>query len=202
MSKTGRQGASGGAGGDGREGGEGPGGEGPGGDGQGGEGPGGDGEQAGEARTALDVLARLDLFAGLALAHIKRIVAIGLEEPHARGAKIFEEGETGDKFYVILDGAVRISRFVAGLGEEALAVLRPGTYFGEMSLIDDESRSAAAIAHETCRLFVIKRADFADLLFVDRDLAHELLWKMVRTLSRRLRATNDKMTFLAASSKF
>ena len=40
------------------------------------------------------------------------------------------------------------------------------------------------------------------LLFVDRDLAYELLWNFVRTLSNRLRETNDKMTFLAASSRF
>jgi hypothetical protein len=39
-------------------------------------------------------------------------------------------------------------------------------------------------------------------LFVDRDLAYELLWNFVRTLSRRLRATNDKMTFLATTNKF
>ena len=40
------------------------------------------------------------------------------------------------------------------------------------------------------------------LLFIDRDLAYELLWNFVRTLSNRLRETNDKMTFLAASSRF
>lgn len=153
-------------------------------------------------RTALDVIGELDLFRGLAPSHLQRLVEIGLEENHARGAKIFEEGAIGDRFYLILDGAVRISRFVAGLGEEALAVLRPGGYFGEMSLIDDEARSATAIAHETCRLFVIKRTDLEDLLFVDRDLAYEFLWKLVRTLSRRLRATNDKMTFLASTNKF
>lgn len=155
-----------------------------------------------EARRPIDVLEQLDLFRGLAGAHLKRLVAIGVEESHARGATIFEEGERGDKFYLILEGAVRISRFVAGMGEEALAVLRAGAYFGEMSLIDDEARSATAIAHEACRLFVIKRPDLEDLLFVDRDLAYDFLWKMVRTLSRRLRATNDKMTFLANTNKF
>jgi CRP/FNR family cyclic AMP-dependent transcriptional regulator len=51
-------------------------------------------------------------------------------------------------------------------------------------------------------LFVVNRRDLEDLLFVDRDLAYELLWNFVRTLSRRLRATNDKMTFLATTSKF
>jgi len=151
---------------------------------------------------ALGSLARLDLFGGLKPAHLKRLAAIGVEERHARGATIFEEGDPGDRFYLILDGAVRISRFVSGLGEEALAVLRAGAYFGEMSLIDDQARSAAAIAHETCHLFVLRRTDLEDLLFVDRDLAYEFLWQLVRTLSRRLRATNDKMTFLASTNKF
>ena len=165
--------------------------------------PGG-GDRAGNAdpHSALAILANLDLFRGLAASHLTRLVTVGAEERHSRGAKIFDEGEKGDRLYVILDGSVRISRFVAGLGEEALAVLRPGTYFGEMSLIDDEARSAAAIAHESCRLFVLKRSDLEDLLFVDRDLAYDFLWNLVRTLSRRLRATNDKMTFLAATNKF
>ena len=50
---------------------------------------------------------------------------------------------------------------------------------------------------------MLNRRDLEDLLFVDREfLAYELLWNWVRTLSRRLRATNDKMTFLATTSKF
>jgi len=155
-----------------------------------------------EGKSTLEILGQLDLFGGIGHNHLKRVVAIGSEEHHKKNAKIFDEGDTGDKFYLILEGAVRISRFVAGMGEEALAVLRPGAYFGEMSLIDDDSRSATAIAHEPVRLFVLKRRDLEDLLFVDRDLAYEFLWKMVRTLSRRLRATNDKMTFLATSNKF
>lgn len=104
--------------------------------------------------------------------------------------------------YLILSGAVRISREVSGMGEEALAVLRPGNYFGEMALIDDSPRSADAKAHETSEVFVIRKEDLEDLLFVDRDLAYDLLWNFVRTLSGRLRQTNDKMTFLAVSNKF
>lgn len=155
-----------------------------------------------EGKSATEILAQIDLFEGLPSAHLRRLVDIGGEETHARGAMLFEEGDPGDKFYVILEGAVRISRFVPGMGEEALAVLRRGAYFGEMSLIEHAPRSAAAISHERCRLFVVARGDLEDLLFVDRDLAYEVLWNFVRTLSRRLRATNDKMTFLATTNKF
>jgi CRP-like cAMP-binding protein len=132
---------------------------------------------------------------------LKRIADIGSEEEHRSGL-IFSEGDKGEKFYLILDGAVRISRTVPGMGEEALAVLKRGQYFGEMSLIDDVPRPADARVHEACRLFCIRKEDLEDLLFVDRDLAYELLWNFVRTLSGRLRETNDKMTFLAVTGKF
>lgn len=155
-----------------------------------------------EGKTTEEILAQIDIFAGLPTPHLRRVVDIGVEERYKKGSKVFEEGDAGDRFYLILDGAVRISRFVPGMGEEALAVLRTGAYFGEMSLIDEAPRSATAIAHESLRLFVVNRRDLEDLLFVDRDLAYELLWNFVRTLSRRLRATNDKMTFLATTNKF
>src|SRR5436190_20645666 len=155
-----------------------------------------------KGKSTLEILSMIDMFSGLPVTHLRRVVDIGLEEQYKTGATIFAEGSPGDKFYLIVEGAVRISRIVPGMGEEALAVLRPGNYFGEMSLIDDATRSATAVCHERCKLFVVHRKDLEDLLFVDRDLAYELLWNWVCTLSRRLRATNDKMTFLATTSEF
>ncbi len=153
-------------------------------------------------KSTLEILAQIDLFSGLPNTHLRRVVDIGVEEIYKTGATVFAEATPGDKFYLIVDGAVRISRIVPGMGEEALAVLKAGNYFGEMSLIDDAPRSATVMCHEKVRLFVINRRDLEDLLFVDRDLAYELLWNWVRTLSRRLRGMNDKMTFLATTSKF
>jgi CRP-like cAMP-binding protein len=150
----------------------------------------------------VELLSKIHIFKGLASHHLKRLAAIGNEETHAYGANVFAEGDVGDKFYLIIEGAIRISRIVPGMGEEALAILKAGQYFGEMSLVDEAPRSAHAIVHEKCRLFVIAKRDLEDLLFVDRDLAYELLWNLVRTMSARLRETNDKMTFLATTNKF
>lgn len=152
--------------------------------------------------VTLSLLGRVNLFTGLTPVHLKRIQALGTLEEYATGTMLFAEGSVGDKVYLILEGKVRISRNVPGIGEETLAVLIAGDYFGEMALIDDFPRSADARVHESCRLFVIAKEQLEQLLFVDRDLAHELLWNFVRTLSNRLRETNDKMTFLAASSRF
>jgi CRP-like cAMP-binding protein len=151
---------------------------------------------------AVEMLSKISLFSALQPSYLRRIANLGIEEEYPLNAMIFKEGAQGDKMYLILSGAVRISRQVPGMGEEALAVLRAGTHFGEMALIDDFPRSADARAHEACRLFVVRKEDMEDLLFVDRDLAYDLLWSFVRTLSSRLRETNDKMTFMAVTSKF
>jgi CRP-like cAMP-binding protein len=153
------------------------------------------------ASTA-EALSKIELFRGLHPAGLERVATIATEEAHGAGAVLFREGEHGDKLYVILEGKVRISRQVAGMGEEALAVLAAGSAFGEMALIDDVPRSADAIVHERCRLLVISKEAMQDLLFIHKDLAYEILWNIVRVLSRRLRETNDKMTFMSVSGKF
>jgi CRP-like cAMP-binding protein len=147
-------------------------------------------------------LANMNLFRGLSRDGLDRIAAIAGEERHPAGAFVFHEGEIGDKLYLILDGKVRISRNLPGMGEEALAVLGAGEAFGEMSLIDDTPRSADARVHESARLLVITREAFEDLLFVHKDLAFEILWNFVKTLSGRLREANDKMAFMTVTSRF
>ena len=153
-------------------------------------------------KSTLEILAQIGLFNGVPPSHLKRVVAIGVEETYATGAKVFEEGEVGDKLYIILEGKIRISREVSGMGEEALAVLGPGDAFGEMALIDDFPRSADARVHERCRCLVISKEGLEDLLFLHKELAYEILWNFVKILSARLRETNDKMTFLSVTGKF
>ncbi len=115
-----------------------------------------------------------------------------VEERFPAGARIFAEGDKGEKFYLVAEGVVRVSTEVSG-GEEALAVLRPGAYFGEMSLIDDQPRSADAFAQEDVVLLGLSRTDFVDLLQSDAGLALAVLGAIARTLAIRLRETNDQV---------
>jgi CRP-like cAMP-binding protein len=147
-------------------------------------------------------LQHIDLFSGLKPHALELIANVATEETHALGTKIFQHGDAGDKLYLILEGKVRISREVPGMGEEALAVLGPGQVFGEMALLDESPRSADARVHERCRLLAIPKDGFDDLLFLHKDLAYEVLWSIVRMLLGRLRETNDKLTFLSISGKF
>ena len=143
------------------------------------------------------------LFAGLLPAHVDRIAKLAQETRVKKNDFVFKHGEEGDGLYLVLEGAIRISRNVSGMGEEALAILREGAHFGEMSLIDDDvPRSADALCHENARLLKLPKHDLRDLMFVDRELAYELLWRFVRGLSSRLRDSNDRLMMLTATSKF
>lgn len=155
----------------------------------------------------IDVLQRqlrnVTLFEGLLPVHLRRIATLVNEVSFKRGDSVFRHGDEGDGLYLIVEGTVRISRSVSGMGEEALAVLGPGMYFGEMSIVDDDCpRSADAIANEQSTLLKLPKDDLRDLMFVDRELAYELLWRFVRTLSKRLRESNDRLLMLTVSSKF
>ena len=149
-----------------------------------------------------DLLARVPFFDGLSREALSLIAQVTAEETHATGTRIFQYGDPGDKLFIILEGKVRISREVAGMGEEALAVLGPGAVFGEMALLDEAPRSADARVHERCRLLALPKDAFEDLLFMHKDLAYEVLWSVIRMLTGRLRETNDKLTFLTVTGKF
>ena len=73
---------------------------------------------------------------------------------------------------------------------------------GGVARVLDCERSADAIAHVSCTVWVIERAKLDQLMFTDKDLAYVLLWTFVRTLSERLRETNEKIKGFFAISRF
>lgn len=149
-----------------------------------------------------DLLKQVYLFNDLTQPELERIMAIAYEKTFAKEQPVFQEGEIGDAFYIVTDGQVRISTMVPGVGEEALKVLRPGDYFGEMALIDDFPRSAAAIAHEgDIRLLAVYKRDFKKLMADDAAMANKLMSVFIKTLSTRLRETNEKLKNIFAIAK-
>ena len=149
-----------------------------------------------------NLLEKVALFEGLNHAQLRKVAALASTQRFSVGSFVFHEGDTADSMFILVEGKVRISRQVPGMGEEALAILEKGSYFGEMALIEDSPRSADAIAHSSCELAVVNRDKLDQLLFTDKDLAYVLLWTLVRTLSGRLREANEKIKAFFAMSKF
>jgi CRP/FNR family cyclic AMP-dependent transcriptional regulator len=151
----------------------------------------------------LQVLRKVDLFKNLDGVNLSHLASIVEEQVLKKNTILFNEGDKAEYFYLITKGRIRISKMIPGIGEEALAILDEGSYFGEMELIDDTApRSARALAHEDCILHAIRISDFHTLLNTDRDLALAILWSLVKKLSDRLRATNDKVTAMFALAQF
>lgn len=139
---------------------------------------------------------KVDLFKerGLSAAEMKLLATFSNEERFTAGSMIFREGDRGDKLYIVLDGRVRISKFIPGVGEEALTVLDRGDFFGEMALIDDKARSADAKAHEAdATVLSIDRATLNEILSMDPNASLQFLNLLCRMISRRLREINEKI---------
>jgi CRP-like cAMP-binding protein len=151
----------------------------------------------------IELLKKIPLFESLSEYEFEEVEKICARETHAKDTILFFEGDPGNRCYVIITGEVRISKFIPNIGEEALAVLKAGDYFGEMALIDNFPRSAHAIANTNIEILAINKADLDTMLIADRELGYKLLWTFTRTLSKRLRETNEKMAgFLAMTGGF
>jgi len=148
-----------------------------------------------------DVLSQVYLFRELTPKEMERVLSISKEKKVGKNEFIFREGDLGDAFYLIVTGSVRISTLVPGVGEEALTILREGEYFGEMALIDDAPRSASAIANDDTMLLCIGKDDFRKLLERQTDIAYKLLWIFTKTLSARLRKTDEQLKSIFSIAK-
>ena len=96
--------------------------------------------------------------------------------------------------YVILEGRVIISKFIPGAGEEALAILERGDFFGEMSLIDGEPRSADAKAYGgQLTVLALDQETVREVLAMDPHAALEFLQLLCRLIANRLREIDEKV---------
>jgi CRP-like cAMP-binding protein len=131
---------------------------------------------------------------GLSGEELRRLAEVAEARAFEVEQAVFREGDDGHSLYIVLSGAVRISKMIPGVGEEALAILERGKFFGEMSLIDGSPRSATAKAHVAdTRVLRISKDRLDELLASASAGAIELLSILCRLLSGRLREINDKI---------
>ena len=125
---------------------------------------------------------------------INFLASLSRERKFAPHQQIFREGEQGDEMYVLLEGRVMISKFIPGAGEEALAFLERGDYFGEMALIDNQERSADAKASDKgAVVLAISREVLEGILDIQRVSSLRLLRLLCTLVAGRLRELDDKI---------
>ncbi len=132
--------------------------------------------RSGDAR--IDHLRRVSLFNDCTDEELRHIADISRTVEAPAGTVVTQIGTPGDSFFLIIDGRVSVQTPV-GVGDP----LRPGDFFGEMSLLDGEPRSATVTATTDLRLLVVDRLHFWRLLNETPDLMRRILM----VLSRRVR---------------
>lgn len=144
----------------------------------------------------VDLAAKRKLFQEQKLSslEINFLTSLSRERKYKPNQVIFREGEMGNEMYVVLEGRVMISKYIPGAGEEALAFLERGGFFGEMALIDNEPRSADAKAHETGSVvLVISREVLEGILDIHKLSSIRLLIILCNLVASRLRELDDKI---------
>lgn len=145
--------------------------------------PGGQVQQTGSSSDAAEFLSHIALLAGLSeterTAIAKRMSPVSL----ADGQELFKAGDPGDALFLIISGAIQVVR-----GSLVIAELGVGEPLGELSVVDDQPRSAAARAKGPTEVLKLPARDFHEIMSKHAGIAHS----MVVTVSRRLRQTNSR----------
>jgi serine phosphatase RsbU (regulator of sigma subunit) len=129
-----------------------------------------------------------------------RVLSQGLQRvTHPAGIHIFQEGEPNDRFSIVTQGEIEITRLVDDSTERVLQTLRPGDYYGEMSLlVADSKRSASGRARTEVQLLEMERRQFDTLLRRQPGVAVEIM----RSVAERMRLTeNAVIAELRASNR-
>ena len=109
-----------------------------------------------------------------------------------KGNPLFQEGEPGDRLYVVTEGKIKLSHASGDGRESVLMVLGPGDMFGELSLFDPGPRTATAIAVTDSKVLGLGNTDLNPWLAGRPEVAQSLL----QALAHRLRRTNETMSDL------
>jgi len=136
------------------------------------------------------------LFARVPGEGLKRLSDFIQEKTVRTGEIIFAEEDLGDEMYLVRSGRVRIQQEI---GDQPTAVdtVMPGGHFGEMAIIDDQPRSASALAEENTSLLVLHKNDFRSAVQDYPDIAFEVF----RELTRRLRVADERYRKLVEQAR-
>jgi CRP/FNR family cyclic AMP-dependent transcriptional regulator len=134
--------------------------------------------------STVDDLKRVPLFSDLSAAELARFAEVAREREYPKNSVILFEDDPGDALYIVSGGQVKVVLIGEDGREVILSVLSDGDFFGEMSLIDDEPRSAHVIAMRDSRLLVLRRDDFQQQIQQHPSIALKVLKVMVQRLRR------------------
>ena len=134
-----------------------------------------------------EILSKIGLFSLMKKRDLRRISKLGKRHRYGKGDVIVREGARDGRLFVIISGEVAVVKDLEKPSQVFLRRMGPGTYFGEMALIDDYVRTASVVAQGDTELLSLDQWNFRDEIKKYPSVAIELL----QTLSRRIRAIEN-----------
>ncbi|HLV32185.1 MAG TPA: Crp/Fnr family transcriptional regulator [Chitinispirillaceae bacterium] len=144
------------------------------------------------------ILARVPLFANLAVDELKAISSIMVTRKYKQEQIIVREDDEAHTFFIIVSGTVHVAALTSEGKQSILATLHKGEFFGEMAVLDGERRSASVIAADECTLIMLYRKSFMEILSQYPRIAIQMLVEM----SKRLRRSNRHINSLSLMSVY
>ena len=126
------------------------------------------------------------LFASLTPLELKIVDDMLHERRYLAGEIIFDQGEEGQALYLVTSGSVIITR-AQDSSTQVVAEVGPGSFFGDLALLDNSPRNAQARALDNCELAVFFRADFMGLMETDAVVGYKISLALARHIAHRLR---------------
>lgn len=142
-----------------------------------------------------DHLRNVPIFTDLSDSDLNRIASKMVSRDYEKGQMILLEESTGETFFIITSGTVKVTRLSDDGREVILALLGESDFFGEMSLLDGEGRSANIVANEDAEVMTLSRRDFLECLETYPKIAISLL----EELAVRLRKSDQQIESLSLS---
>ena len=143
--------------------------------------------------TYLDFLKKVPLFSELDDDEFQQIAAVVREHHYKKHTTIVHVDDPGNALYILKNGLVKVTIEDHNGYEMILRLLYPTDFFGDMSLLDGEPRSATITTQEPSEVLIISRDHFLRII----EKSPGILLKMAAMLSRRLRKTNELIHSLA-----
>jgi CRP-like cAMP-binding protein len=140
-----------------------------------------------------ELLRSVPIFSELTEADFSSLAKVANRRRYPKDSVVFFENEQGDFFFMILEGRIKVTILGDDGREVILSLLGSGDFFGEMALLDNEPRSATAIAVEDTELLSLHRNDFQAVLSDNRSITVGL----IKVLTSRLRRANHQISTLA-----
>ncbi|MFH2204930.1 MAG: SLC26A/SulP transporter family protein [Elusimicrobiota bacterium] len=141
-------------------------------------------------------LSEIELFREIEGAAIDTLSRAAEKRSVAAGEKVFDTNESEDKLYLIRSGTVRVFLPIKGRPSRHLATFRRGDFFGDLSFLDYETRSAEVVALKPTELYVLSRSRFNEASRDNPVVGVMVFARLARAIARRLRRTDADLRAL------